>query len=139
MSIATQDEGVNPRDEAPAPRVIDELTGMFVSLRTALKDFLDLLSLEARRAGLSLMWMIACGVAAAVCLVSSWLGLMAALVIVAVSLGLPLLAAVFAVILINGAAGGLLIYRCISISHDLRFPATLRQLSGKSHLLPVAP
>lgn len=139
MSIATQDEGVKASDGTPAPGVIDELAGMFVSARAALADLLDLLSLEARRAGLSLMWMVACGVVAAVCIVSAWLGLMAALVIVAVSLGLPLLAAVFAVILINGTAGGLLIYRGISISHDLRFSATRRQLSGKSHVLPVAP
>ncbi len=139
MSIATQGEGVKAREEPPAPGIFDELAGMFVSARAALADFLDLLTLEARRAGLSFMWMLACGVVAAVCIVSAWLGLMAALVIAAVSLGCPLLAAVLAVALINGAAGGLLIYRGISISHDLRFHATRRQLSGKSHVLPVAP
>lgn len=134
----TQSESVAAR-EATRPGIIDELSGVFASARAALADFLDLVSLEARRAGLSLMWMVACGVVAAVCIVSAWLGLMAALVIAAVSLGCPLLAAVLAVALINGAAGGLLIYRGISISHDLRFSATRRQLSGKSHVLPVAP
>ncbi len=139
LSIATQDEGVKARDGAPAPGVIDELVGMFASARAVLSDFLDLLSLEARRAGLALMWMVVCGIIAAACIISAWLGLMAALVIGVVSLGYSPLLAVIAIALMNGVAGGLLIYRGISISHDLRFSAARRQLSGKSHVLPVAP
>lgn len=139
MSIATQGEGVKARDGVPAPGVIDELAGMFASARAVLSDFLDLLSLEARRAGLALMWMVVCGIIAAACIISAWLGLMAALVIGVVSLGYSSLLAVIAIALMNGVAGGLLIYRGISISHDLRFSATRRQLSGKSHVLPVAP
>ncbi len=139
MSIATQAEGVNARDEAPAPGVIDELAGMFASARAVLSDFLDLLTLEARSAGLALMWMLVCGIIAAACVISAWLGLMAALVIGVVSLGYSPLLAVIAIALMNGAAGALLIYRGISISHDLRFSATRRRLSGKSRVLPVAP
>ncbi len=139
MSIATQGEGVKTRVEAPAPGVIDELTGMFASARAVLSDFLDLLTLEARSAGLALMWIVVCGIIAAACIISAWLGLMAALVIGVVSLGYSPLLAVIAIALINGAAGALLIYRGISVSHDLRFTATRRQLSGKTRVLPVAP
>jgi hypothetical protein len=139
VSITTQADGVKAREQAPAPGLIDELTGMFASVRAALSDFLDLLTLEARSAGLALMWMLVCGIIAAACIISAWLGLMAALVIGVVSLGYSPLLAVIAIALINGAAGALLIYRGISVSHDLRFSATRRQLSGKPHVLPVAP
>ena len=138
MSIATtHDEGAKSQDEVPAPGVIDELAGVFASARATLSDFLDLLSLEARRAGLALMWMVVCGVMAAACIVSAWLGLMAALVIWAVSMGSSPLLAVIVIALMNGAAGALLIYRSISVSHDLRFSATRRQLAGKPRAMPV--
>lgn len=135
-SADTQSDSVAARGGI-RPGIIDEVSGVFASARAALADFLDLLSLEARRAGLSLMWMVACGVVAAVCIVSAWLGLMAALVIVAVSLGCPLLVAVLAVVLINGAAGGVLIYRGMGMSHGLLFSATRRQLAGKFPAMPA--
>ncbi len=137
MSIATQGEGVKAPDRAPVSGVFAEVAGMFVSTRAALKDFLDLLSLEARRAGLALMWMVVCGIIAAACVISAWLGLMAALVIGVVSLGYSPLVAVFAIALINGVAGGLLIYRGVSMSRDLLFSATRRQLAGSSPVLPT--
>lgn len=119
------------------PGVLDELSRVFVSVRTAFSDFLELVSLEARRAGLALMWMVVCGVVAALCIVSAWLGLMVALIMWAVSLGCPPVLAVLAITIINGAAGAALIYRGISMSHDLLFSATRRRLSGKSPVLPV--
>ena len=132
MSTAMHVEGAQAGDGGPAPGVIDELGGVFASARAALADLLDLLSLEARRASLALMWMVVCGIVAAACIVSAWLGLMAALVICAVSLGYPALAAVLVVALMNAAAGGALIYRGVSMSHDLRFSATRRQLAGNA-------
>lgn len=138
MAIATMHgESAKNQDEVPAPGVIEELTGVFASVRATLSNLLDLLSLEARRAGLALMWMLVCGVIAAACIVSAWLGLMAALVICAVAMGASLLVAVIAVTLVNAAAGGLLIYRAISMSQALRFSATRRQLAGKPHPVPV--
>lgn len=139
MSIAAQSEAAKAPDGVPASGVIDELAGMFVSARAAFADFLELLSLEARRAGLALMWMVACAIIAAACILSAWLGLMAALVIGVVSLGGSALLAVLAIALINGAAGGLLIYRGVSMSRDLLFSATRRQLAGSSPVLPTKP
>ncbi len=130
MSTATHGEGVETRDGVPVPGIIGEVAGVFAALRVALADFLDLLSLEARRAGLALMWMAICTIAAAACIVSAWLGLMAALIIWAVSTGFPLLAAAIVVAVMNGAVGAVLIYRCISLSRDLLFAATRRQLAG---------
>jgi len=100
---------------------------------------LDLMALEARRAGLALMWMVAWGLVAAICIVAAWLGLVAALAMWAVSLGLPPIAAVLAVAVINVTAGAVLIYVCLGISRDLLFSATRRQVAGTSPVKPVSP
>lgn len=125
-------------ENLPTTGVIGELSGTLVSARAALSAFLELMSLEARRAGLALMWMVVLAVVAAVCFVSAWLGLMAALVMWAVSLGYLPLTAVIAVALINCGGGVLFIYRCVGMSHDLLFSATRRQLAGSSPVEPRA-
>lgn len=123
-------DGVRGGTALPAPGVLDELSGALTSARNALAGFLDLLTLEARRAGLALVWMAACGLMAAICIIAAWLGFMAAVALWAISLGLPAIAAVFAVAAINLAVGAVLIRVCLVKSKDLRFPATRRQVAG---------
>ena len=126
-------QGGEVRVEA-SPRTagaLEEFSSAFASARGGLSEFLDLISLEARRAGLGLMWMVALGLVAAVCMVATWLALMAALAMWAVALGLPPIAAVIAVAVVNLLAGCLLIYVCIGISRDLLFSATRRQIAVK--------
>lgn len=139
MSTAAQNTAaqtdLGAAGEGKPPGVIEELSRVFSAIRTACSDFLELLSLEARRAGLALMWMVICGVVAALCIVSAWLGLMVALIMWAVSLGCPPAVAVLGITIINCAAGAALIYRGISMSHDLLFSATRRQLAGKTPVM----
>ena len=66
------------------------------------------------------------GVHRAICLAAAWLGLMAALAMWAVSLGV-LIVAVIAVAVMNCVAGAVLIYLCIGMSRHLLFSATQRQ------------
>ena len=120
----------------PTAGVLEELTGTLSSARAALSYFFDLLSLEARRAGLALVWMIALGFAAAICAVTVWLGIMAALAMWAVSLGLHPVAAVVVIASLNLVACAALAYRCIGMSRDLLFPATRRQAAGT---MPIPP
>ena len=138
VSTAAQTD-IGAAREGKQPGVIEELSRVFSSVRSAFSDFLELLTLEARRAGLALMWMVVCGVVAALCIVSAWLGLMVALIIWVVALGCPPAVAVLAVTIINGATGAALIYRGINMSHDLLFSATRRQLAGKTPVMPTAP
>lgn len=123
----------------PPPGVFDELSNALVSGRASVSNFFDLLSIEARRAGLALVWMVACGFIAAVCILAAWLGLMAALVLWVVSLGSSPLISVLALVAVNGAAGFLLITACKGMSQDLLFSATRRQVAGKTPVKPVAP
>jgi hypothetical protein len=131
--------GVRAETSPPTAGVLEELSSAVASGRAGLSNFLDLMSLEARRAGLALMWMVAWGLVAAVCMVAAWLGLMAALAMWAVALGVPPIAAVIAVAVINVVAGAGLLYVCIGISRDLLFSATRRQVAGKSPVTPPSP
>ncbi len=119
------------RAETPPPTsgVLNEVAGVLDSAAESLSNFLELMSLEARRAGLALFWMVAWGAVAAICIVTTWLGLMAALGMWAVSLGLPPVAAIIGVALLNLAGGAILIRVCVGMSRDLLFPATRRQLA----------
>lgn len=123
----------------PASGLFDELSSAYASARATFSGFLELLSLEARRAGLALMWMVVWGLVAAICIGAAWLGVLAALVMWAVSAGMAPIAAVVIVAGVNLIVGALLIYVCTGISRDLLFAATRRQVAGKSPATPVAP
>jgi uncharacterized membrane protein YqjE len=126
-------EGKAAAEETKPPphSVLDELSDAFASARRAISDFLELLSLETRRAGLTLVWMAACGVIAAILVVTAWLGFMAALALWAVSLGVSWVTAVTVISSANLLAAAAMTFVCIRISRDLLFPATRRQLEAK--------
>lgn len=134
-------QGGEVRTEASPPTVgaLEELWRALASARAGLSEFLELMSLEARRAGLALVFMLASGLVAAVCMVAAWLALMAALALWAVALGLPPIAAVIAVAAINLLAGCGVIYVCIGRSRDLLFSATRRQVAGRPLVTPPSP
>jgi len=123
----------------PPAGILAALSSALAEARTALSSFLDLVTLEARRAGLALMWMVAVGVAAALCVVVAWLGLTAALAMWAVAGGLPPIAAVVLLAAVHLLAGAGLFYLCAGMSRDLLFPATRRQVAGPSRVAPPAP
>ena len=112
--------------------VLRELSSAFAAARATLANLLDLVTLEARRASLTLMWMVVWGLVAGICIVAAWLGLMVALAMAAVSLGVPPIMAAFAVAVVNMICGALLIRMCIGMSRNLLFTATRRQVAGMS-------
>jgi uncharacterized membrane protein YqjE len=111
-----------------ATGIVEELSGAFAGARGLLSNMLDLFTLEARRAGLKLVLMLACGAIGAILVVAAWLGLMAALALWAVALGISWQAAVAAVTFANLAVAGTLFWLCARVSRDLLFSATRRQL-----------
>lgn len=131
----------DPRIATPAPpsSVLDELSKLLALVREALSDFLELVSLEARGAGLALVWMMVGGLLAAVFIVTAWAGLMAALALYLVSLDMLPIAAVIVVAVVNLIAGAVMLYWCIGLSRHLLFPATRRQLAGTTLVRPSAP
>ena len=122
---------VPERTQSPPHGVLEELSDTFASARRVLSDFLELLSLETRRAGLTLVWMVTCGAVAAILVVAAWLGFMAALALWAVSLGISWVTAVTVISSANLLAAAIVTSVCIRMSRDLLFPATRGQLEAK--------
>jgi uncharacterized membrane protein YqjE len=114
-----------------AEGVAGELSSAFAGARGLLSNMLDLFTLEARRAGVTLVLMLACGAIGAVLVVAAWLGLMAALVLVALAHGISWEAAVAAAAFANLAAAAALFWLCAVMSRSLLFSGTRRQLRAK--------
>ena len=118
-----------------AQGIVEELSVAFAGARGLLSSILDLFTLEARRAGLTLALMLACGVLGAILVAAAWLGLMAAVALWAVALGASWEAAVAVLAFANLAAAAGLFWLCSRMSRDLLFSATQRQLRA-NHLEP---
>ncbi len=108
--------------------VAGEISGAFASARGLLSNVLDLFTLEARRAGLTLALMLACGLLGAVLVFAAWLGLVAALVLWAVALGAGWEIALAVAVAANLGLAGALFWLCVVASRGLLFSATRRQL-----------
>lgn len=137
--VSAQVDDVSGETQLPTAGVFGELSNAVASARATLSSILELISLEARRAGLAVLWIVVMGVVAAVCIVSAWLGLMAALAMWVIALGFPPIATVIVVALIQLIAGAMLINVCIGKSSDLLFSATRRQVAGDCPVKPAAP
>ena len=106
----------------------EDVRSLWDAARSLTHDHLQLAALEAKRAGESLVTMVVAGVALAVLIVSAWLGLVSAAVLVSVdrgvSTGFALLGAVGVNVVVAFVLYGFIRRR----SHRLRFPATIRSL-----------
>jgi len=114
-----------------ATGIVADLSGAFAGARGWLSNILDLFTLEARRAGMTLVMMLACGAIGAILIVAAWLGLMAGLALAAVAHGIGWGAALAAVAVANLAAAAALFWLCAVLSRDLLFSGTRRQLRAK--------
>lgn len=107
-----------------------EISGAIAAAQRAVSGYFDLIVLEARRAGISLIWMVAMGFAAAILGVTAWMGLVAVLALWAVSLGLSPILAVLLLVVLNVAGAAAAAFGCMKLSKDLTFTASRRQLAG---------
>ena len=120
-SIARVLSGLNPMP--PGSRLSLALT----NVKALVQDHALLAVLEVQRAGISLLKMIAAGIVISILLVSSWMGIVAAVVVWAIGQGANWALAILIAALVNIAlavALGLWAKRQVP---DLLFAATLRQ------------
>lgn len=120
-----------PDTSAQRSGVLDDLRSLARELRGLVHDHLALAGLEARRAGESLVWMVILGVMVGGLLLSAWLGLLAAGVLMLIERGVmsgpgTVLLAVGANLLLALILGWAI---CRQRPH-LQFPATVRSLSS---------
>jgi hypothetical protein len=129
--MATPSNPVEPTSSA-AKGFLGIFTSVFSSARQVLGNFVELVTLEARRAGITLVWMVALGVVVAMLVVTAWLALMAAFALWLASHGMTLAGAIALVAAVNLIVAAILGVVCFAISRNLLFPATRRQLKPRS-------
>jgi hypothetical protein len=108
--------------------LLEQVRSLWQALRGLVYDELTLAALETRLAARSLVTMIAAGVMVAVLLVSAWLGLVGAVVLWLISIGVTASIAML-VAVVGNLVFALILYDVIRRqSRHLQFPATLRSL-----------
>lgn len=145
MTVAAGSGANAPDFTEPAPKtgsagsgVLGEVSNVFSAARRTVSGFFELIALEARRAGLALAWIVGLGFGAAILVVSAWMGIVAALALWAVSLGLSPILAVLLLVVLNLAGAAAAIFVCIRMSKDLMFPVSRRQLKSDGAAPPQA-
>ena len=120
------------------PGMLDNAAALWTDLKGLAHDHLELVTLEAKRAGESLVSMVVFGIVVAILVVSAWMGLVAALVLWLVALGLAPALAVLIGVAINLAGAGGLVFLIKARTEALKFPATVRALKPGAHKAAVA-
>jgi hypothetical protein len=116
--------------------VLGEVSGVLSAAQRAVSGYFDLIVLEARRAGISMIWMVAMGFAAALLGVTAWLGLVAMLALWAMAMGLSPILSVLLLVVLNIAGAAAAVFGCLKFSKGLMFTASRRQLSRKAAPAP---
>jgi hypothetical protein len=110
----------------------DQWRTAWEGLRGSLHERLQLLTLEARLAGLALVQLIFYAVVAGVLVVTAWLALNAGVVAGLVNAGLHWAVGLAIGIVLNLAVAVLLVRSMAGLVHRMDFEATLRRLRGRS-------
>ena len=110
------------------PGLLDNATALWSDLKSLAHDHLELAALETKRAGESLVAIIAFAIVVGVLCVTAWMGIIAALVLWLVSLGLAASLAVLIAVVVNLLAAFGCVLAIRKSSHALLFPATVRAL-----------
>jgi hypothetical protein len=118
---------------AAPPSIAATIHSLIDSLRGLLDNFLHLVVLEGKRAGIGLALMLGFGVGAIVLLLTGWLALVGCAVAALVENGILgwVWSLLLAALLSFAGAGGL-VFLAVKRSKDLMFYATRRQLGLKS-------
>jgi uncharacterized membrane protein YqjE len=94
-------------------------------------DYAELTVLDARRAALSLAWLLGSVLVVAVLVVTAWMGGMAALIVWAFQEGVSWALAIGLAALLNIVAAAALAWWMRQLLRELPFTALLRQLKGE--------
>src|SRR2546421_1842956 len=123
LPAATRMAAMEPTARRQAPSLGQVLARLIGEARQLVADYAELTVLDARRAAIRLAWILRCVLVAAVRIVTSWMGLVAAAVVFAWGHGAawPIALAVAAVLKIVAAPA--LAWVTPPLAEELAFPA----------------
>jgi hypothetical protein len=113
-----------------APGLGDVLARLVGETRQMVADYALLTVLDARRAAIRLAWILGAVLVAAVLIVTSWMGLVSALIMFAWGRGASWPVALAIAAVLNLVAAGVLGWFMLKLAKELPFTALLRQLRG---------
>ena len=120
-----------PSLRRPTPGLGEVLGRLLGETRQLVADYAELGILDARRAAIRLAWILGSVLVAAVLVVTSWMGLVAASIVFAWGHGASWPIALAIAALINLVAAGVLGWFTLKLAKELPFTALLRQLRGR--------
>ena len=120
-----------PSLRRPAPGLGEYIGRLLGETRQLVADYAELGILDARRAAIRLAWILGSVLIAAVLVVTSWMGLVAASIVFAWGHGASWPIALAIAALINLVAAGALGWFTLKLAKELPFTALLRQLRGR--------
>jgi len=119
------------------PPGLSELIGRLLGeARSLAADFTELAVLDARRAAIRLSWLLASVLVIAVLVVTTWMALVAAGVILMLGQGASWVTALAIAAALNVVGAGALAWWMITLIKELPFTALLRQLRGDAPQKP---
>jgi len=121
-----------PAARRPAVPGLGQVVGRLLGeARQLVADYAELTILDARRAAIHLAWILGAVLIAAVLVVTSWMGIVAAGIVFAWGKGASWPIALGVAALINLVAAGVLGWFTFKLARELPFTALLRQLRGR--------
>ena len=132
-----QAERVTGRGAAPRAPGLGEVIGRLLGdARSLVADYTELAVLDARRAAIRLAWLLGAVLVAAVLIVTTWMGLVAAAVVFMLGHGASWVTALIVAAVVNLAGAGALAWWMFALIKELPFTALLRQLRGNAPQKP---
>src|SRR5687767_1158953 len=127
----------DPRAAAVRPPSLGGLAGRaFGEARSLVADYTELAVLDARRAAIRLAWLLGAVLVAAVLIVTTWMGLVAAAVVFMLGQGASWVTALIVAAVVNVVGAGALAWWMFALIKELPFTALLRQLRGNAPQKP---
>lgn len=115
-----------------APGLGEAIGGLLAEARSLAGDYAELAVLDARRAAIRLAWLLAAMLVATVLVVSTWMALIAAGVVIMLGQGASWATALAIAAVLNLVGAAALGWWMLALIKELPFSALLRQLRGRA-------
>ena len=127
---------VEERSARRTPGLGEVIGRLLAEARSLVADYTELAVLDARRAAIRLAWLLGAVLVAAVLIVTTWMGLVAAAVVFMLGQGASWVTALIVAAVVNLAGAGALAWWMFALIKELPFTALLRQLRGNAAQKP---
>lgn len=110
----------------------EAIGGLLAEARSLVGDYAELAVLDARRAAIRLAWLLAAMLVATVLVVTTWMALIAAGVVIMLGQGTSWASALAIAAVLNLVGAAALGWWMLALIKELPFTALLRQLRGRT-------